>query len=201
MTVPLFALCAGALTGAFEIRRAGTGERLISAFLCAGAFLAIALRYGPTVCCLRLWALSALLLAASRVDLEQMIVPDAVPLTAVLAFFALLPFAVRPGTLLFRGLTGGLLFGGGMLLLAKCADRLLGRQTLGGGDLKLFAVLGLYLGTAGGVLATAVACTVGLTVCAAARIGKGTPFPFAPSVALGGFAASLLTGDAILPFP
>ncbi len=201
MTVPLLALCAGALTGALEARRTGALERVCSALLCAGAFFTLALRYGPTACCLRLWVLSALLLAASRADLNRMMIPDAVPLTAVLAFFALLPFANHPCTLLLRGLIGGLLFGGGMLLLAKLANRVLGRQTLGGGDLKLFAVLGLYLGTAGGVIATAIACAVGLTVCAAAHIGKGTPFPFAPSIAVGGFAASLLTGCATVPFP
>ena len=76
-------------------------------------------------------------------------------------------------------LGAALAFGGGMLALSLAMDRILQKETLGGGDVKLFAVIGLYLGAAGSLFA----CVLGLLLAAALRRGPGQPFPFGPAVA------------------
>ena len=41
-------------------------------------------------------------------------------------------------------------------------DRVLKKESLGGGDIKLFAVIGLYLGLVGTLFALMLACVLGL---------------------------------------
>ena len=76
-------------------------------------------------------------------------------------------------------------------------DRLLGRDTLGGGDIKLLAVVGLYLGPVGSLFALVLACVIGLA-CHALRRGKGgQAFPFGPSIAVAA-AGMLLYGAPLV---
>ena len=77
-------------------------------------------------------------------------------------------------------------------------DRLLGRDSLGGGDIKLFAVVGLYLGFVGTLFAVVIACVVGLALHALSgrRVG-GREFPFGPSIALAA-ALMLLYGEPLV---
>ena len=54
---------------------------------------------------------------------------------------------------------------------------------IGGGDIKLFALMGLYLGPLASLFALIFSCVVGLLFVFAAGYGKGKPFPFGPSIA------------------
>ena len=74
----------------------------------------------------------------------------------------------------------------------------MGRDTLGGGDIKLFAVVGLYLGFIGTLFAMVLACILGLTLHAVfGRKDGGKAFPFGPSIAIAaGFM--LLYGDPLI---
>lgn len=57
-------------------------------------------------------------------------------------------------------LCGGLLLGGGLLAVALLFDKVSGRSSFGGGDIKLLFAVGLYLGCYRGLLCLAVACVV-----------------------------------------
>ena len=97
------------------------------------------------------------------------------------------------------GLIAGLAFGGGLLGISLLMDRILKRDSLGGGDITLFAVLGLYLGVVGTLFMTVLACLLGLlfAVLRRGRTGGGEPFPFGPAIAAAG-AAMLLWGEPLI---
>ena len=92
----------------------------------------------------------------------------------------------------------GIALGGGLLLISLAMDRILGRESMGGGDIKLMAVVGLYLGPIGAMFALVLACVIGLTLQGALRRKDGErAFPFGPSIALAA-AVMLLYGDPLV---
>lgn len=94
------------------------------------------------------------------------------------------------------GLVGGLLLGGGMLALSLVFDSVLGKESLGGGDVKLLFVVGLFTGAPLGLVMLMVACVIGL-LCAALLKARSAHFPFGPSIALAAVVC-LLVGNVPL---
>lgn len=157
------------------------------------------LRFDLTVLCLRNWVFLCCLFCLSLVDLESYTIPDGCLLTAVGAWVLALPF-LRPGWgEILRHVLAGLTFGGGILLLSILMDKLLGKESLGGGDVKLFAVVGLYLGFAASLFAVMLSCLLGLgfALIMNRRGEGGKAIPFGPSISLAaGFM--LLYGDGLV---
>ena len=109
---------------------------------------------------------AAALIWAAVVDVRTRLVPQASLITGlvmwVIAVIAGLVWDACPFLFAFgrdgaawlgESIVGGLLSGGLSLLCAVILERRSGRMALGGGDVKLFFVVGLYLGPAGGLLA------------------------------------------------
>lgn len=59
-------------------------------------------------------------------------------------------------------LVGALTVGVAVILLALIMDRVLGRSSIGGGDVKLFAVAGLYFGVRQSLFLIVIACVLGI---------------------------------------
>lgn len=142
------------------------------------------LRFDLTVLCLRNYVFLCCLFLLTLTDLEDMTIPDGCHIAAILAWLAALPFTFTGWGDVARSLLSALIFGGGLLAVSLVMDKLLGRDSLGGGDIKLFAVVGLYLGIIGTLFALVAACVLGLALSALLR-GKegGRAFPFGPSIA------------------
>ncbi len=161
--------------------------------------LACLLHFDLSVLCLRNWVFLCCLFCLSLVDLESYTIPDGCLLIAAGVWLAALPF-LRPGWgEILRALLAGLVFGGGILLLSLAMDKILGRESLGGGDVKLFAVVGLYLGFAGTLFTMLFACVLGLLFALAQRKrdGAGKAIPFGPSISAAA-AAMLLWGRRLI---
>lgn len=156
------------------------------------------LRFDLTVLCLRNYVFLCCLFLLTLTDLDAMIIPDGCHVASVLAWAAALPFAFPGWGSVGLSLLSALAFGGGLLLVSLAMDKLLGRDSLGGGDIKLFAVVGLYLGLAGTLFALLIACVIGLALHAALRQRGGErAFPFGPSIALSA-AVMLLYGAPLV---
>ena len=136
-----------------------------------------------------------LLVPVTLIDLDHRIIPNPLMLVGAVAAPAIL-LATAPGELLEHGLAA--LAAGGFFLLAALAYP----RGMGMGDVKLAAVMGLFLGRAVGP-AIFVALVAGTLIGAAiiarkgAREGRKTAVPFGPFLALGGLVA-LFAGDAIV---
>jgi len=135
-----------------------------------------------------------MLVAITVTDLEQRIIPNKVLLVAA-ALAVLIAAVGDPGSLPERAIAAAVA-GGGLFLVALAYPR-----GMGLGDVKLAAVMGLFLGrnVASAILIALLAGSlVGLTMIA--RHGaeaRKQAIPFGPFLALGGLVA-LLAGDQIV---
>ena len=106
----------------------------------------------------------------------------------------MIPFGLTLGD----GLVGALVLGGGSLAVSIAFERLAQRPSMGGGDIKLLAVVGLFLGWERGLWCLFATCLVVLVMQMASRFregGKGIAsqtFPFAPAILVGVVIASIL---------
>ena len=166
----------------------------LSELLCAAVFLSALLRWGLTWSLLRFLLLGFLLMVASLVDCDSMELPDGLLLAGAAA--SLLRLLEDPGA--WKSMVAGaLLVPAALLLLVLVMDRLLGRESMGGGDIKLLAVLGLHLGPPALGLALLAACLLGLLFALLRRQERSQPFPFGPMLALGGWL-TMLFGSGLL---
>ncbi len=133
------------------------------------------------------------LASACVFDLRERRIPNKlVLLMAVL--WCIISFAVRAP--LIEGLMGATVLGGGAILLAYAFERLTNRTAIGGGDIKLLAVIGLYLGTYGGLICLLGACVAAVML---AVIVSRTRFAHVPGSVPGQipFAPALFAGAAL----
>lgn len=98
------------------------------------------------------------------------------------------------GTNLLAGVIGAFAIGGGMLVLSLVFDRILGKESMGGGDIKLFFMTSLYLGLARGLVSLILSCIVGLVIAGVMRKNK---VPFGPAISIAAFI-SLLWGESFV---
>ena len=114
--------------------------------MAALVFVSLLLRYDISLRTLEAWAVACLLLACAFADLEGYIIPDRFIAVGVVLFIVTLFFVPDPGKRALDGLIGGVAVGGGVLLLALLMEKLLRRDAMGGGDIKLLFLTGLFLG-------------------------------------------------------
>lgn len=156
--------------------------------LLAGLFAGLYLHSGATLTGLLLAGLAVGLVTLSVTDVEAGIIPDKVLL--VLAPLGL-AYQYAAGDVAL-GLAGGALAGGVAYAIRYAFKRLRGRDALGLGDVKYFAVAGLWLGPFG--LPAFMIVTGGAGIAFALlwrRLGGGREFPFGPALAFGLFICLL----------
>ena len=181
------------------------GGKISVRYLLAEVFMAAVtvvcrLKYDLTVLCLRNYVFLCCLFCLSLVDLEDYTIPDGCLLISAGAWLLALPFLGMRWKEALLHLLAALVFGGGLLLLSLAMDRILRKESLGGGDIKLFLVVGLYLGFAGALFSLIAACVLGLLFAfLRKKLGKegGELIPFGPPVAAAA-ALMLLFGDGVV---
>ena len=167
----------------------------------AAVFVSLLLQYDISLQTLEAWLLACVLLACTFADLEGYIIPDRfVAAGAILRipFFFLLP---DPKGQALDALLGSLAVGGGLLIVVLLYEKLRKTDAMGGGDIKLLCLTGLYLGWMKNLLCLLLACVLGIVFALVTLKRRGTEgdarlIPWGPSIS----AAAILTllwGDAI----
>lgn len=113
------------------------------------------------------------------------------------------PFARIHHVGFFNSLAGIISGGGLFYLIAIFGEKVFGQEAMGGGDIKLMAMIGGFLGWKSILLTTFAASLTGSIVGILLMIikgrGKGLKIPFGPYIALGAIV-SLFFGQEILQF-
>jgi leader peptidase (prepilin peptidase)/N-methyltransferase len=155
------------------------------------ALLAVSMLYrfgwGFTFAVYYAWA--CVLLVVTFIDIDHRIIPDRFSIGGMVAGLALVPFM----PLTYKDSLLGLALGGGLLLAVIYGYYLVtGKEGMGGGDVKLLAMIGVFTGWKGvlfTVFAASVAGTaVGIPFALITKKGEGamkTAVPFGPFLALG----------------
>lgn len=133
------------------------------------------------------------------IDLETMLIFDRFQI--ILAVLGVAASFCDPYEKPLSHLIGALAAGGSFLLLAIIAKKILGRDALGGGDIKLAAGIGLFLGWRRALLTVLLASlTASIVLLLAARRNgdeKGKEYPFGPFLTAG-FAFAIFLGEPII---
>lgn len=171
----------------------------LTELLTAAAFVAVVLCRGFTLAAAELLVLTVLLLAIALVDLDTGLIPDRLLLAVFLNFVV---FAGLNGgaywSVIGQGLLSGLTVAGPLLVLVLIMDRVLKKESMGGGDLKLFYVIGLYFDWKCNLFNVMLACVLGIVftlVFSKVRTGDGEnprAFPFGPSIAAASYVTALV---------
>jgi leader peptidase (prepilin peptidase)/N-methyltransferase len=176
--------CAMRIAWRYPIVEAVTGALFGAAFL----------RFGATADTVVAMALLAALVAITAIDLQHQIIPDAITLPGIVAGL-LANVATRRVSIVDALL--GVLLGGGVFLVII----LVSGGGMGGGDMKLGAMLGAFLGWKVALIALFVAVVAGgalaIVLLACRMRGRKDPVPFGPFLALGG-AIGLFAGEGLL---
>ena len=171
-----------------EVRQA----RWLGPVACAVAWALLVAVRGASLQTLFLCLACVPLVACSLTDLQALVIPNAcVAAAVVLHVCYLLALCVQDLSLAAAVLARSLAGAGAalvpLLALTLVMDRVLGHESMGGGDLKLLAVCGLYVGWRQLFFLVLLACLGGIASSVVLTPkGSGTlePFPFGPSIAV-----------------
>jgi leader peptidase (prepilin peptidase) / N-methyltransferase len=170
--------------------------------------MAVVARFGWNLEAIAAFALLFWLVALALIDFDTFTLPN--PLTQSglvlgLGFQLLLGFQVnglRGAIAHFVGAIGAMVLGIWLLdIVGFLGSIMLGQQAMGGGDPKLLAMIGVWLGWQNVLLTIALSCALGtLIIGGAMQLGKHERkqhLPFGPFLALGAII-SLFYGDRLI---
>jgi len=141
----------------------------------------------------------AALIAITVIDLYHQIIPDVISLPGIV--IGLLGSLVIPQIIFWSSLIGALSGGGSLFLVATVYQWLFKREGMGGGDVKLLAMIGAFLGWKAVILTILLSSFIGSIIGITVMLIKGKDFkyaiPFGPFLALGAMI-SLFWGENLI---
>lgn len=165
--------------------------------LMAGLSFGLCYRFGVSLTFLVYFLFCAALLAIIFIDLYHGIIPDVISLPGIVVGFAA-AFVIPGLTWQSSGL--GLLMGGGIFYAIAAGYYLLaGRAGMGGGDIKLLAMIGAFLGWQAlpfVIFASALlGSVVGIGAMVKQRKGGKTVIPYGPFLAVASYGYLFFSHD------
>ena len=157
-------------------------------------FAACFARFGLTGAAAVYMVLSSALVAVVFIDIDHMIIPDAITLPGIpiglLCAWLFLPLSITDALL-------GMLVGGGILFIIA----VIAPQGMGGGDIKLLGMVGAFLGWKSALITIFLGSFVGSVggIIGMIALGKGrkTKIPFGPYLAIGALLAMFFEREII----
>ena len=168
--------------------RVRIGLRYPTVELLGGLFaLATYLKFGLSIDALIYFAFIASMLVVTFIDLDHRIIPDVITLPGIPICFAA-SFAL-PSMNFKEALLGILVGGGSLFLVAWIYSLITKKEGMGGGDIKLLAMMGGLVGWQGVAFTIFVSSLVGtlsgFAVMLQSRKGMKLAIPFGPFLAIG----------------
>ncbi|GLI37071.1 A24 family peptidase [Geobacter hydrogenophilus] len=149
--------------------------------------LALFLKFGPTPTFLVLFVFCSALVAVTFIDLDHQIIPDVISLPGIVVGFACsfaLPWLGWKSSLI--GIVAG---GGSLLAVAWLYELLTKKEGMGGGDIKLLAMMGAFLGWRSVPFiifaSSLIGSVIGVTLMLVQKKDTKLAIPFGPFLAAG----------------
>ena len=165
----------------------------------AFASLILFMKFGPSLSYLFYFLFVAALIVITVIDLYHQIIPDVISLPGI--GVGLLASLMVPQITFFNSLLGILLGGGSLFLVATLYQWLFKREGMGGGDVKLLAMIGAFMGWKAVILTILLSSLIGSITGIIMMVLKGKDFkyaiPFGPFLSLGAVIA-LFYGSSLM---
>jgi leader peptidase (prepilin peptidase)/N-methyltransferase len=166
--------------------------------LTMAVFLGHAVVFGWDLLLVPRLVFASMLIALFAIDLEHHLLPNVITLPGILVGLAFSLF-LPPG--IVSALIGTLVGGGTLWLIGEAYYRYSGQEGMGGGDVKMLAMIGAFLGwklvILTLVLSSLLGSLIGMVVIAIRRGGMKHALPYGTFLALAALCASLV-GERIL---
>lgn len=158
--------------------------------------------YGLNIITIYYLALISILVIIAFIDIDHFIIPDSLIIFGTI--FSVIFNLTGQGIGLKGSILGALICGGGMLLLINLIEIIVKKEVMGGGDIKLFFMTGLFLGIKGGLLTILLSIYVGaiygIGVIINSKIKKqeyNSMIPYGPFISVGALI-TVLCGTNII---
>jgi leader peptidase (prepilin peptidase)/N-methyltransferase len=163
------------------------------------ASLILFMKFGPSLSYLFYFSFVAALIVITVIDLYHQIIPDVISLPGI--GVGLLASLIIPQITFLNSLIGILLGGGSLFLVATLYQWFFKREGMGGGDVKLLAMIGAFLGWKAVILTILSGSLIGAITGIIIMILKGKDFkyaiPFGPFLSLGAVIAFFYEAEII----
>ena len=145
------------------------GEKLscrhvICELIAAAVMVSILLKFNISFQALKYALFACIIMGCAFADLEGYIIPDRYIVSGVCLYLGSLFFEENAKDTLIDGLAGGIIVAGFTLIVVLIFEKIKNVEAMGGGDIKLLFVTGLFLGLGCNVLCLVVACVVGIAM-------------------------------------
>ena len=171
---------------------------LVAELSTAAVYVAVLLKYDISLQTLEYALFSSILLTCAFADLEGYMIPDRCILLGIALRPVFLLLQKAPVSLWLDSLLGGFLVAGGLLALVLLYEKIRKVEAMGGGDIKLLFLTGIYLGWKGNLLCLFAACILGILFGILATRRSTTPlFPWGPAITTAAIL-TLLFGEPVL---
>lgn len=161
--------------------------------------LILFMKFGPSLSYLFYFSFVAALIVITVIDLYHQIIPDVISLPGIGA--GLLASLIIPQITFLNSLFGILLGGGSLFLVATLYQWFFKREGMGGGDVKLLAMIGAFLGWKAVILTILLSSLIGSITGIIIMVSKGKDFkyaiPFGPFLSLGAVIALFYQNEII----
>lgn len=163
-------------------------SELVSAILVLGVIFKIGLGLILVKWLVFIW----ILFTISLVDFEAYIIPDSLIILGILNRIVFAFTSSNIKTELMSSLIGGLIMAVPITLIVLLFEKIMNKEAMGGGDLKLFFMVGIYFSWSVNLFILIVSCLLGILFgVIQLRISKFNSdakiFPFGPAISLGSF--------------
>jgi leader peptidase (prepilin peptidase)/N-methyltransferase len=159
------------------------------------------MKFGPSLSFLIYFAFVAALIVITVIDLYHQIIPDVISLPGIGVGLLVSLIKINSQVIFSNSLVGVLLGGGSLFLVATLYQWLFKREGMGGGDVKLLAMIGAFLGWKDVILTILLGSLIGSIIGIIIMVLKGKDFkyaiPFGPFLSLGA-VISLFYGENII---
>lgn len=157
-------------------------------------WIGVAWLYGPSWTGLQGAVLLSIVLAIALIDARHYLIPDPLSLGGLVAGLALAPLPGPPSVL--ASILGAVAGFGVLFVVGVAGEWAFKKPAMGGGDMKMMAMVGAFLGPAGAMLTIFLGALIGTIVFAPVALRTDREVPFGVFLALGA-AATFLLGDAL----
>ena len=162
--------------------------------------MCVYIKFGPGIEGIVYYGFIAALLVVTFIDIDHRIIPDVISLPGIVLGFA--ASFIMPSLNWTDSLLGLLAGGGSLYAVAWGYELITGKEGMGGGDIKLLAMIGAFIGWQGVLLTifmgSAIGTLVGMIAMLKEKQSMKMRIPFGPFLALGAVISIFFGNELIL---
>ena len=161
------------------------------------AYVLILAKYDLTLRTLELIVLCSILLCVTLCDLDEHIIPDRFIVIGIVNRMLFILLSGKIWDELKVSVIGAFSVSLPLLILSLILDKILKKDTMGGGDIKLFFMAGMYFAWSVNILVLLMSAIIGIIFGMLRKKNEEKQIPFGPAISVGFFLGMLVGSELV----